>query len=116
MSAEFFQTPMGRHFYEGTMPRIASALEKIANNMETFMKETEEAENTEDTSQFKDPYVHLKIPDTDLTVQAKLEGEGVVLDVFQGDEFNFNNSIASVWKLYDEMATGEPAGEDNETV
>jgi len=34
MSApELFQTPMGRKFYEGTMPRIAAALELIAQRL-----------------------------------------------------------------------------------
>jgi len=31
---EFFQTPMGRHFYEDTMPRIATSLEKIAETLD----------------------------------------------------------------------------------
>lgn len=31
---EFFQTPMGKRFYEGTMPRIARALERIADALE----------------------------------------------------------------------------------
>ena len=31
---EFFQTRMGQRFYESTAPRIASALERIADNME----------------------------------------------------------------------------------
>lgn len=109
--SEFFKTTMGRHFYEGTMPRIANALEKIGKIAEDFMKETDEAEDIKDLSQFKDPYVRLAIPDTDLIVQVKLEGEGVVVDVLQGE--GFNNSIASVWKLYDEMATGEPAGDND---
>ncbi len=30
---EFFRTGMGRTFYEGTMPRIAAALEKIAERL-----------------------------------------------------------------------------------
>ena len=29
---EFFQTKMGQRFYQSTMPRIAEALEKLANN------------------------------------------------------------------------------------
>jgi len=32
---QFFQTPMGRRFYESDVPRIASALERIAKAMET---------------------------------------------------------------------------------
>ena len=31
---EFFQTRMGQTFYEGTMPRIAAALERIATALE----------------------------------------------------------------------------------
>jgi hypothetical protein len=34
MSIEFFQTVMGHHFYEGTAPRIAKALERIADNLD----------------------------------------------------------------------------------
>ena len=32
--SEFFMTQMGRAFYEGTMPRIAQSLEKIAEALE----------------------------------------------------------------------------------
>ena len=32
--AEFFKTIMGRNFYEGAVPRIVSAIEKIAKLME----------------------------------------------------------------------------------
>jgi len=35
---EFFQTVMGRHFYDGTMPRIAKALEGINEKLELFIK------------------------------------------------------------------------------
>ena len=31
---EFFQTKMGQDFYQGTMPRIAKALERIADTLE----------------------------------------------------------------------------------
>ncbi|APZ42619.1 hypothetical protein [Acidihalobacter ferrooxydans] len=31
---DFFQTRMGETFYQGTMPRIADALERIANTLE----------------------------------------------------------------------------------
>lgn len=34
MSIEFFQTKMGHAFYEGTAPRIAKALERIAKALE----------------------------------------------------------------------------------
>ena len=32
--SEFFQTVMGRQFYEGTMPRLVKALERLNDNME----------------------------------------------------------------------------------
>ena len=34
MSVQFFQTVMGKHFYEGQVPRIASALVRIADALE----------------------------------------------------------------------------------
>ena len=34
MSIEFFQTQMGKRFYEGTMPSIAKSLEVIAKNLD----------------------------------------------------------------------------------
>jgi hypothetical protein len=34
MGPEFFQTRTGQIFYQGTMPRIARALERIANVLE----------------------------------------------------------------------------------
>jgi hypothetical protein len=116
--SEFFKTSMGRHFYEGTMPRLANALEKIGKIADDFMKETDETKKDEvkDLSQFKDPYVNLEIPDTDFTVEVKLEGEGVVVNVFLTSSLNDlePQTVASVWKLYDEMETGESAGDDDE--
>jgi hypothetical protein len=37
---EFFQTVMGRQFFDGTMPRIAEALERIADRMATAEQAT----------------------------------------------------------------------------
>lgn len=43
MSAEFFQTRMGKKFYEADVPRLANALEQIAKEMKRAndMKEEE---------------------------------------------------------------------------
>lgn len=38
MGPEFFQTQMGRRYYESTMPRIAEALERIATALENANK------------------------------------------------------------------------------
>lgn len=34
MGPKFFETKMGKQFYDGTMPRIAAALERIAAALE----------------------------------------------------------------------------------
>lgn len=34
MSVEFFNTKMGRQFFDGTLPRIAKALERIADRLD----------------------------------------------------------------------------------
>ncbi len=39
MSIEFFQTRMGQIFFESTMPKVASQLERIANAMEAAKHE-----------------------------------------------------------------------------
>ena len=41
---EFFQTRMGQAFYEGTMPRIAKALERIADALEKRLLRDENEE------------------------------------------------------------------------
>ena len=40
MGPSFFQTIMGHTFYEGTVPRIAKALERIAAALEEANKRT----------------------------------------------------------------------------
>ena len=48
MGPEFWQTPMGRRFYEHTMPEFVKQLERVANALEAILaklarKELEEA-------------------------------------------------------------------------
>ena len=113
--SEFFLTRMGKIFYEGTMPRIAEGLERLAKVNEQLLNKMEPQTEPEhaggDLSQFKDPYVRLEIPDTNYTVQVKLEGEGVVVDVFLTSSLDSEElqTVASTWRLYDEMATGKLA-------
>ncbi len=98
---EFFQTPMGKRFFEGTLPQIAQSLEKIAKNLE-------EDPEIVDTSQLKDPYIRLDIPDSNLYVEVKLDDEGVTIDIFNKDDPDaIANAIASTGKLYEEMAEDE---------
>ena len=47
--SEFFQTSMGKRFYQGTMPRIADSLEQIADSLEQIAK------SLENMSKDKDP-------------------------------------------------------------
>lgn len=37
MSTEFFQTRMGRHFYEGTMPQLVEQIKRSNELMEQFL-------------------------------------------------------------------------------
>jgi len=107
--SDFFKTGMGRKLIEGTIPRIAQALETIAKEMKEAGKDV-----VLDTSEFKDPYVSLEIPEDlithqdldagplNLSIQVKLDDEGVVIDLLRGD--GPNNSVATTFKLYQEMA------------
>jgi hypothetical protein len=36
---DFYQTVMGRAFYDGTMPKLAEALERIASALETLVEQ-----------------------------------------------------------------------------
>lgn len=42
MGPEFWQTIMGRQFFDGTVPRIAKALERIADALEEQNKRAEQ--------------------------------------------------------------------------
>ena len=37
MPPEFFQTPMGRRFYEHTVPELAKQLERVADALEALV-------------------------------------------------------------------------------
>ncbi len=41
MPPEFFQTPMGRRFYEHTMPELAKQLERVADALEALLAKKE---------------------------------------------------------------------------
>jgi hypothetical protein len=49
MQVEFFKTGMGKKFFEGTLPRIATALEDIAVELkrQNDLKEKEAKDNKE---------------------------------------------------------------------
>lgn len=49
---EFFQTVMGRQFYEGTMPRLVKALERLNDNMEKLAPAVQQPAK-------RDPYQRL---------------------------------------------------------
>ena len=46
---EFFQTQMGHKFYESDVPRIASALERIADRLEILVNNMEAAPERDKT-------------------------------------------------------------------
>lgn len=55
MGIEFFQSMMGRKFYEADVPRITKALERIADALEEQNKKTEgpSTEEMEEISRMK---------------------------------------------------------------
>lgn len=125
---QFFETKMGRQFYEKTVPRLTDALEKIAQRADTFAEKAPakktspkiKFKKTDKAKYFKDePYVNLEIPNSDLTVRVKLEGEGVMVDVYLTSNLNDlkPQTVASVWKGYGNSLPENPtesAGEDDE--
>jgi hypothetical protein len=48
MSLEFYKTQAGRRYYDGVLPRIANALERIADVMENTTTEQTNKDNTAD--------------------------------------------------------------------
>ena len=55
---KFHETQMGRAFYEGTMPKICKALERIANALEEN-REIREKEETQRVRDLEDEYESL---------------------------------------------------------
>jgi hypothetical protein len=51
VSIQFFQTIMGKRFYEGQVPRIASALGRIADALEKQNELEAEAQQEKDDKQ-----------------------------------------------------------------
>jgi len=54
-----------------------------------------------DTCEFKNPYVEMYDP-SGRRIQVKLDDEGVVIDIYDGDE-----CVDSTYKFYQEMIDGE---------
>jgi hypothetical protein len=54
-----------------------------------------------DTCKLKDPYTHMHLNDGK-EVSVKLDGEGVVIDIWQDGEV-----VDSTYKFYQEMVDGE---------
>lgn len=48
-------------------------------------------------------YIHLKIPNSDFNVQVKMEEEGIVVDVFNGDD----DVVTTTYAEWNEMVTDE---------
>lgn len=73
MSLEFYKTIAGRKFYDGTMPSIATQLERIANSLESIAANAEL--NAEDSNQpdfGKSYYQQRNLVDDALTEIADL--------------------------------------------
>jgi hypothetical protein len=44
MNGEFFKTPMGRHFYEHTMPELVKQITRVADALEALLAKWAKAE------------------------------------------------------------------------
>jgi len=47
---QFFETRMGQNFYGGTVPRLVSAVEKVAKELETMNKYIREAKELDEAT------------------------------------------------------------------
>ena len=61
MSVEFFQSVMGKMFYEATMPRIAKALERLASALEKQIPEDSSGRPTFNHSREDGPFAPCDI-------------------------------------------------------
>ena len=89
---DFFQTGMGRKFYEGSVPRIARALESIAQSLEALTKEQKKADNLPfDFYACSDPeypefYIDTKGENSVPIVTIKHDGKGTPTAVYVWDD------------------------------
>jgi hypothetical protein len=104
---EFFQTAMGRTFYEGTMPRIAKALDRIATALESQAQQEHVAPVVPTPSM---PEV-LDKPMTAEQLKAVMDEHGYLTacvemdfnDILTGDLDTFNDEVS-------EKITGSEVG------
>jgi len=71
-SMEFYETMMGRRFCESTMPRIATALETLADKLETKPPKVE-TKNTKPNFQVNLYHHRCKISVTGMSLSGNLE-------------------------------------------
>ena len=55
---EFFQTVMGRQFFESTMPRLARALEQLAERFGVDVQDVQSAEKREEFEFWEKAFLH----------------------------------------------------------
>ena len=95
MGPQFHETPMGRKFFEGQLPALIGALEKIGNPL------IKTADKPVQSHLFKDPYVRLDFKGYKIAV--KLGDEGVLIGIWINEG---GSPIATEYKLYTNMMEG----------
>lgn len=96
MRTQFFQTPMGKKFYEGTMVRIADSLERLSK----------EDKDVLDISLLKDPYVYLNVPDSSLYVRVKLDHKGISVEIFDASDTSSDEPLTWITQSFQAMLDG----------
>lgn len=123
---EFFQTRMGRKFYEADVPRIAASLEKIAEALQKLIKEKDEYSDFGEKdwndlllSNVKNEYKELNLKAIKLSgfentvyIEDKAIGpDNKVLKGYFGLFITKRGNIKKFWeirdKLYDELKGGK---------
>ena len=99
MSDEFFKTRMGRKFYEADVPRIATALESIASELDRLNTDRELSSDIGEKLVVEQVCL-VQSPDTEITVYASARAAREALrDTWQGQDL----PMATHWlKLLDE--------------
>ena len=85
---EFFMTRMGQQFFDGTMPRIAKALERIAKALEAEAKPKWEKD-------------HLQFP----RLLAELRAEGLTEDQYKALRASMDLDVEEIDELLERAET-----------
>ena len=80
----FFQTIMGRQFYDGTMPKMVKAAERIATGLERIADQGNGEPDAKVTHDAAAESMEIRIGNWSVTIER--DGQGVAVNVFDCEE------------------------------